>query len=278
MSNITITDDLLKALRVNALDAAPVAALPADYQLHSLAKYGPARESAGAIRAESLPAFVAYLYVQANDKDKPAIFFSRSGMRLLGILDWHSDDVPRWGRHKVTYSLKTTPEFNAWHHISGKASTQDDFAEFIEENLADIIEPDGLTLLETVSKFSGRKNVTFLSSRNLGNGDVGLVWKEETEAGGGPDQSLKVPSEIKLRLPIFVGCEKATTYDFKAFLRYRIAEGRLKFEVKLHRPEKAIDLALDDVHAELSSLMNSLGFSTTVFEGSVERWPDEILP
>jgi uncharacterized protein YfdQ (DUF2303 family) len=285
MKNITETDSglmaALHALRAFKLDGVPVAAVPPDFKLESLRKfYEFPADDAGTVGVHTLSSLADYVSHHASANS--AIFASRDCALVCGVIDWHTAGGPPseragWARHRVEYKLEHTPEWKAWTGINGKAMSQDAFAEFLEENLPDIIEPAGASVLETASTLSGKRNVQFLSSRNLGNGDVGLMWKEETDAGGGVNGDTKVPAELKLKLPVYRGAEKATTFDVKAFLRYRIREGKLTFEVKLWRPEKAIELAFDEVAAALASELNARELQVPVYLGAVRQWPADIL-
>jgi uncharacterized protein YfdQ (DUF2303 family) len=285
MTRINETDSgllaALHALRAFKLDGVPVAAVPPDFKLESLRKfYEFPADDAGTVAVHSLSSLADYLKRHATGAS--AVFASRDCALICGVIDWHAVDGapserPGWARHRVEYKLEHTPEWKAWNGINGKAMSQDAFAEFLEENLPDVLEPDGASLLETASNLSGKKNTQFLSSRNLGNGDVGLVWKEETEAGGGVNGDAKVPGELLLKLPVFRGAEKATTFDVKAFLRYRIREGKLTFEVKLHRPEKAVDLAFDEVAHALRSELAARELVTPLYLAAVRQWPADIL-
>lgn len=273
-------DPILAVAGARQLGDLPVAAVPAGYELKSLRGYGDPEASAGVVAVHSLSSLVEYL---ARFEDgRAAVFADRVGRVIVGVIDWHAegadDAAPAWARHRAIYSLEHTPEWLAWNGISGRAIAQQAFAEFIEENLPDIIEPDAATVLEVVRNLSGNRKVKFGSSRNLANGDVALQWIEETDAGAGPNQETKVPSELKLRLPVYRGAERATTYEVKAFLRYRIKDGALTFEVKLHRPEKAVDGAFDEVAAELMTSLHARDLNQlAVFRGAVTKWPADVL-
>jgi uncharacterized protein YfdQ (DUF2303 family) len=274
-------DPVLAQAGVRELAEAPAASVPPGYKIESLSRFHPATDAAGHLGLLTLACMVAYVKAQGAGPAS-AIFADREGKNIVAVIDWHAEaesKVPGWGRHRANYKLELTPEWQAWNGISGRPQPQAVFAEFVEENLPDIVEPDAATVLEVARNLSGNRKVKFGSARNLSNGDVALQWIEETEAGAGPNQETKVPSELKLKLPVFRGAERATTFEVKAFLRYRIKDGALSFEVKLHRPEKAIDLAFDEVVAALRSELSTAEVSDVpVYLGAVAKWPAEILP
>lgn len=271
-------DPVLAAAGARRIDNAPVASVPPGYTLASLRAYKQPEEPAGTVAVHCLKSLVNYIDQHATDAS--AVFAAGRETRLItAVMDWHGvqEYAPGWARHRAEYKLEFTPEWLAWNGISGRSIAQQAFAEFIEENLPDIMEPDAATVLEVVRNLSGNRKVKFGSSRNLANGDVALQWIEETEAGTGPNQETKVPSELKLRLPVFRGAEEETTYEVKAFLRYRIKDGALSFEVKLHRPERALDGAFDEVVASLGLMLAQDEIKVPLFRGAVTKWPAEVL-
>lgn len=272
--NTEINEPLIDALRVGKLGDLPAAAIPPGYKLENLSRFLSLPVIAlGVIAADTLESLVGYL--ESHSTGGTAVFACRDSSNIVAVIDWHTPKGSAgWGRHTVKYQLGHTPEWKAWTGISGRAMTQAAFAEFIEENLPDVIEPDSATVLEAIRTVSGKRNIQFESSKNLANGDTQIVWKEETEAAGGQRGEAALPSELKIRIPVYRGAEKATTFEVKAFLRYRINDGKLTFELKLHRPEVAVELAYDEILAELKSSVPS---GTVIYCGSIQKAPDACL-
>lgn len=273
-------DPVLACAGARRLQQSPVASVPPGYSLTSLRQYDPPEAAAGTVAVHSLGSLADYLKRHATAAS--AVFAGRESRTIHGVIDWHHPDgemdAPGWARHRVDYRLEFTPEWTAWAGIAGKPTGQQAFAEFIEENLPDIVSPDAATVLEVVRNLSGNRKVKFGSQRNLANGDVALQWIEETDAGTGPNQETKVPSELLLKLPVYRGAERATTYEVKAFLRYRVKDGVLTFEVKPHRPERALDGAFEDVVAALASELASRELKDLpLYLGTVAKWPAEVL-
>ena len=277
-------DQLIDALRASASPAEKLALVPPGYTARSLRTIGEAAtQPAGTVRLERLSDLADYHIAHATPAS--IILASRDKGEIVSVLDWHqpenidspADPVYGFARHRARFSLAFTPEWIAWNAVSGRAVNQTAFAEFIEENLPEVIEPDGAALLEMVRHVSGKKSIVFESARNLANGDVQITYKEDTQANGSSKGEIAMPSHIVLRLPVYKGAERATTFDVKAFLRFRVADGKLTYELKLHRPEKAVELAFVEVCAELSRCLVSADCKDCVRLGTVEKWPEEIL-
>jgi uncharacterized protein YfdQ (DUF2303 family) len=171
------------------------------------------------------------------------------GGEFSAVLDYHKDEAAAgdefraaWGEHKATLKLETTPEWNRWIGYNGKLLTQEQFAEFIEDNLNDIIRPDGATVLEVAQGLQGRKNVAFKSGKNLRDGAITLEYVESIEVNGSTsrrDDMFRVPDKFTLGIVPFVG---AHGVEIDARLRFRIGnDGKLSFAYVLNRPFKVVE-------------------------------------
>lgn len=153
---------------------------------------------------------------------------------------------PGWGDHQITLSLSSSPEWVRWVKLNGTYVSQEQFAEFIEDNMSDIIQPDAATVLEMAQGLQGKKTVQFKSGKNLKDGAIKLEYVEAIEVTGSStrrDDSLQVPSRFTLALVPFVG---AAGVEITARLRFRIGNnGALSFAYILDRPYKVIEVAFE---------------------------------
>lgn len=221
---------LLDAIRLQK--AANATIVPDGYRLVSDEVYdphGPATHK-GVVVAETLSSFIHYI-AKFNTSEKAMVFCSGRRMELRCIFDWHDWDDSGWADHQLIYPLATTQRWEDWLRINERPMTQQQFAEFIEEHLDDICDPAAADVLTIATRLQGLRNVNFVSAINTANGDVDLKYEEKTDASAG---NAKVPSRIKIRVPIIEGAEQETTFEVTALFRYRISEqGRLSFEIKL---------------------------------------------
>jgi uncharacterized protein YfdQ (DUF2303 family) len=178
---------------------------------------------------------------------------TENGGGFTAVLDYHKDEppidipgaekmlLPSWGEHEATLKLETTVEWNRWIAKNGKLQTQEEFAEFIEDNLNDIVRPDGASVLEIAQGLQGRKHVTFKSGKNLRDGAINFEYVEQVEVQGTTsrrDDNFKVPDKFTLGIVPFVGAEGI---EIDARLRFRIgSDGKLSFAYVLNRPFKVI--------------------------------------
>lgn len=271
------SQETLDAVRVQLIDNAIVK--PSGYTLVPVENFleTPVRAQ-GLIKAESIDSLLGYVCRYAGSCN-PVIFVDRGSMYIEAVLDWHEhreNGLGRWGEHCVAMSLAHTQEFQAWLGIAGKPVNQKQFAEFIEENLEAVFGPPAADILTVITTIEGKRNVDFKSGVRLSNGDVQLRYEERTDAKGHGD--IEVPSELTLRLPVFTGAERETTYDFRALLRYRLNDGRLSFELKILGVDRIIDLAIRDIIEGIEEKLKKAKLtSIPVYRGKLVSSPRETL-
>lgn len=170
----------------------------------------------------------SYIYADPDRRTITAIFNDNKG---LGA---------GWRDHRAHFHAAFTPEFTRWLENSGshKAKSQTEFAEFIEDNLADITDPAAQQLLEVATTIQAKTDINFSSAKRLDNGQVQLGYTETIDARAGANGALQIPKEFALGLRIF---KNGDGYKLRARLKYRLANGGVKFWYELDRPERAIE-------------------------------------
>jgi uncharacterized protein YfdQ (DUF2303 family) len=231
----------------------------------------------GHIDVDSIESLVAY--AEDFKSYRSRLFASRSQQKLTLIHDWNESSVEEgdggWANHRAVMPLRITDDWRDWLAISGKAISQRHFAEFVEEHLDTIQEPSAAEMLTIVTTISGMRNVKFTNVVVLANGDRQLQWEETTDAKSAGDK--RVPSEIKLRVPIFFGAEEDTTMEIKALFRYRIDNGALSFEVKLLHADKVADVAFRAIVDSVRERFKAESIDIPVTDGCITKTPLEIL-
>lgn len=203
-------------------------------------------------------------YTQRHKTEATAIFADVETGRVQSVIDYIPAD--NGGAHKAqkcTYDAPFSEEWKRWSAITGKQQNQEAFALFIEENRADVVNPDGATILELAKTLDAKKKVTFKSGIRLDDGSVTLDYTDETVAsGGGITGKIPIPTEIELGIPVFFGGDR---YKVTAFFRYRIVEGKLVMWVDLHRIKHIRDAAFGDIIAKVAGALDGV----PVYEGSL---------
>lgn len=195
-------------------------------------------------------------YVAAHQSASETHVFgiaSEQGGEFYAVIDYHgrgADADANWGEHVAKLVLSTTPEWQRWLGSNQKLMSQEAFAEFLEDNLTDIVRPDAASLIDLAQLLTGKKTAHFKSGRNLHNGAIALEYTETIETTGGRvNADMQLPSEFFIGLCPFVG---AAGVEIRARLRFRILDGgKLYFTYILDRPFKVIETAFNLARGEI---------------------------
>lgn len=169
-----------------------------------------------------------YIYANPDNLTITAVFNDQRGAR------------PGWRDHRASFRAELTPEFQQWLGRNGhtKAMTQGEFAEFIEDNIADIAGNDASLLLEVATTIQAKSDITFSSAKRLQDGQTQLGYNEVINATAGAAGALTIPKDFTLGLRIF---KNGAAYAIKARLKYRLGGAAVKFWYELDRPQRAIE-------------------------------------
>jgi len=215
--------------------------VPQGYQLKELSPVEPVlTRIRGGVTMLDLDSWVSY--VNRFKTVDTQIFASPDpgSFAVTAVLDYHNENgLPAHCAHKAVYKPRYAVQWARWSQIG--VMEQVAFAEFIEENRADVQEPAAAVLLDIVTKFKATKKAEYDSVVYQPNGDVMIGWSEKVEAAG---KAVPVPTELKLGIPVFF---RGTLYAVPAFLRYRLNGGKLTFQVKLDRPEYIEEAAIAEI-------------------------------
>lgn len=183
---------------------------------------------------------------------------SETGGAFKAIIDYHSAESAdakgsaNWGEHICRLILAATPEWQRWIQQNNQGMTQEKFAEFIEDNAADIVTPDAALLLDMVQFLEGKKDVTFKSGRNLRTGAIELNYTEQiAETTGRRDDRAELPGRIIVKLMPFVG---TASVEIVARLRFRVSDsGKVTFHYILDRPFKVLEAAFTAICSRIEA-------------------------
>lgn len=209
------------------------AVIPKDYQLHNLEKYAlkPDRKR-GTVVMHDADSFIHYFNKHATECAE--IYAQIDPPKFVGVLNDHTKESAGWKDHKAIYDCPFSVEWIEWQKYDKEAMSQANFADFIERNLPDIVEPDGADMLEISRSLQAKKKVNFSSGIRLSNGQQELTYEEEI-SGTSAKGKLQIPETFKIGIAVLEGGDP---YSVEARLRYRIQDARLVMWYELVRPTK----------------------------------------
>jgi len=174
---------------------------------------------------------------------------------LTGVIDYHdiaSGGPANNGKHRVHYPFPLSEEWQTWVKFNGEPMGQSEFAEFIEDRIAELAMPHEAEEIDWKEKLGGRvahPNEIFTLSRGLkinaetrvvnqvtlASGEAQITFEEEHKDQNG--QKLNVPSLFIIRLPPFF---RGEAVRIPVRLRYRVKAGALVWFYQLYRPDQYI--------------------------------------
>lgn len=203
-------------------------------------------------------------------KSQAAVLYAdaRSG-RITAVLNDHVGDIAGWGDHRVDLALRHTPEWTTWMRLNDTPLEQTDFAEHVEANVDDVVEPSGADMLELAQTFQASSSVRFVSNQRLQNGQTQFTYHEDVDAKAGKDGTITIPDRFVIGVAPWEGCPK---YRANCRLRFRVRNQRLTLTYLIDRPERIL---LDAFTTLLDTVREQVGEDVLIVEGTA---PDPIRP
>lgn len=207
------------------------------------------RRRQGTVHLTRQDSFSQFVQDRRTPEAMPDLYADAAANTLTAIFNPGTEGQPGWNDDRVVLNLTHTPEWLAWTTLDRQQVSQVKFAEFIEDNRADVVNPDGATLLEMVQEFEATTNVEFRSAQRLQNGQRQVTYVEKTEGrttAGAAGGMIEFPGAFTLAIPIFDGLDPTT---IEARVRYRVASGNLTIGFVLDDTDRLETEAFDAVLA-----------------------------
>lgn len=192
----------------------------------------------GTVALCDVPSLISYCKDQAQT-DYSYLYADPDARTITAVFNDHRHTASAgWRDHRAVFKAEFTPEYQLWLGNNKQPKSQTDFAEFLEDNLADLQGDDAALLLNVASTIQATSGINFASARRLQDGQTQLTYHEVIDAKAGADGALKIPQTFTLGLRIF---KNGDAYKLTARLKYRLGGGSVKFWYELERPERAVE-------------------------------------
>ena len=213
--------------------------------------------------ARTVAGFTDYLLRYAQPTTM--VFAWAGDKSFTGVIDHHGPEDPRWCSHRVVLTLLKTPEWQVWEGKDGVKMGQEEFSEFLEDNLPDIASPAGAELLEVAQELWATRSANFASSVRLDNGQHQFKY-EESISGSARKGTLDIPPTFTLGIAPFEG---AVRFEVTARFRYRIdSDGKLALWYDLLQPERVLDTAYLLERQRIADLLKAAAQPVQVIDAS----------
>jgi uncharacterized protein YfdQ (DUF2303 family) len=204
----------------------------------------------GAVTVRDVASFAEY-WRKHSVAGTSEVYADRDKHTVTAVLDAHAPDTPGWAGHRLVLALQFSEAFKAWRAMDGRLMAQEDFAEFLDDNAADIREPLAAEMLEIAQTIQGTSKVDWQAGHRLVDGQRRIGYVETNTAKAGAKGELAIPTQIVIGVQIFDGAEVA--HALTARLRHRLDGGHLRLMYRLDRPNDVVSAAFEAAVAELGS-------------------------
>lgn len=217
--------------------------LPAQFQHHNIseavekAAAQPSRKR-GSVALGNVESFIRYCKDQQFNA-AGYLYADPDSYTITAVFNDQQGDAPGWRDFRAVFKAEPTRELAEWLKHDREPLEQEAFAVFIEDNIADVIEPSGADLLQIALTLQAKVDVNFSSARRLDNGQVQLQYTETIDARAGSG-AIEIPREFKLGMRLF---RNAEPWKLKARFKYRLSAGKVKFWYELDRVQTILDEA-----------------------------------
>lgn len=202
----------------------------------------PSRKS-GTTVVRDAASFSAFWDKHADEHSE--VYADVDRLSVTAVLDADTVAKARWGGHVLQLSLRETDAWKEWARLDGKLIGQEQFAEFIEDHLPEILKPTAADMLEIAQSIEGTSTAEFQSGTRLATGQRALKYVETVTTKAGQKGDLVIPETFVVGLLPFEGLTEG--YQVTARLRYRINGSSLTIGYKLDRPGDIRTKAFADV-------------------------------
>ncbi len=237
-----------RAPRHDLPDGGSLVVIPEGYKAERVDPLMPSRVRQG-VTLHDRDSFVAYVNRFKNDDTRVFAepgFLSGGAAKITAVIDYHGPKSANHGGHTATYAVRYSENWDRWRKVCSQPLKQSEFAEFIEECRADIVEPDAARLLDIVRSFKASKRVEFDSVVYQPNGDVKLAYDERTEQKG---SSGPLPETMTLGIPVYF---RGAAFKVPVFIRYKVGQGAVGFQIKIDRADIVEDVAFSELTKSIS--------------------------
>ena len=154
-----------------------------------------------------------------------------------------ADDLPAmgWSQHTASLTLRESRKLALWKRLN-EWHGQVEFANFLEDNLEDVMTPAGSELLAIATDLEANATGSFRGRTNLSNGSVQLSYQSDTIT------TVEVPAKLTLAIPLF---EHGDRYKLAARLHFRVTSSGVSFRVLLTNLAESIDSEFERIAQEI---------------------------
>src|SRR3990167_8882746 len=232
----------------------PFVIVPAGFETISLQPFMPPQRHAYRPTLQTEKSFINYVN---RFKLGGTTIYASTDHRFVAIMDHPAaaNSKIEYGDHQALYAPAKSREWKRWSDFSGRYQTQVNFAEFIEENALDVIDPSPARMIEVAQSLEITKNAKVTSSQRLDNGEVQFSYVEDVTSTAGKRTTAEVPRKFMLNIPVFDG---DMPVPVECLFKHRAGEGgAVGLRADIHRADFILKANWDAMVARVAEETSS---------------------
>ncbi len=202
--------------------------------------------------------------------DTSVVYVSDQARSITLVVDHHEPghEGPRWRDHQAWFRARLSDRYVPWKTIQGKFVQQEEFANWIEDHLEDIIFPEAASVLEVIETMQATIGGRFRKILKRDSGTATLQYDEQVDVSAGTAGILAVPRRIKIAVPIFEG---GSLVDIEVALRFRLEGGAVRWGIQMFGVSELEKRAWDRVVQDdfIANLAAEVAQGVRIYVGSV---------
>lgn len=237
----------------------PYAIVPDGYRIEHMRRAIDLHPAPHHIEAERrLHALYSWLtYVERFETHATALYVQLEPAQFVAVFDEHEPAAPAWRAHRAIFRPTHSRQWLAWKERDGRDKAFSDnveFAEWLEDQHVDIVDPPGGAMLDAALQFRVSQQMVFRNAARLQDGHVQMEYSTVVEQAGGNGAAgaLTLPERFTVAIPVFAGLDEPR-YQLTARFRYRLANGGLRIWYQLERPADVVERAFRDMVATVDN-------------------------
>lgn len=199
-------------------------------------------------------------------RDESVVYVSNEGQSITLVVDHHTPTATAWRCHVAHFAARLSDRYAAWKDRNGKLSPQEDFANWIEDHLNDIVFPEAATVLEVIETMQATMRGAFRKVIRRDTGASVLQFDNEiTASAGTAGRDLEVPRKLKIEVPIFES--SGAPVGIEVAMRYRISGGQVSWGFQMYGITEIEKKAWEKLVSE--DFTNEVTVEIPTYQGSV---------
>lgn len=182
-------------------------------------------------------------YVKEHKVPATRIYVT-SATVIIAVINHAAKGDPQWNDHQAELTLKQTPQWNVWKGQSGKSMNQRDFAQFIEDNASDIIEPKGAELLDLIRTIKASQTLELGGEVNEKGDLTSQIFELRANTKTGARLDIELPGSFKIALSPY---EDGSIAAIECRLRFKIEAPKMSLSYEIRHIDRIEREAVDKI-------------------------------